>query len=328
MTASYPFVVLLALLAGAILLDWLIGDPPWLWRVLPHPVVVIGKLIGFLEKRLNRIRFSDGLRRFNGILTVLIVVGVAAAVGHFLHRFLAHYRWGWTGELVLVAVMLAQRDLFDHVRRVRQGLLLGGLEGGRAAVSHIVGRDPTSLDAYGVARAGIESLAENFADGVVAPAFWYLVFGPAGILAYKALNTADSMIGHRSPRFRNFGWAAARLDDLANLIPARLAGLMIALAALFLPKASLPQALVTMGRDAGKHRSPNAGWPEAAMAGALDLALAGPRRYGAEVVNDPWIGKGRAKCNPQDMRRALMLFALACLVQFAAVAGAMFLLLR
>jgi adenosylcobinamide-phosphate synthase len=154
------------------------------------------------------------------------------------------------------------------------------------------------------------------------------LFGPIGIFAYKAINTLDSMIGHRSPRYVNFGWAAARLDDLANLIPARLAGLFIAVAALFVPRASLGKALVTMAQDAGKHRSPNAGWPEAAMAGALDLALAGPRRYGQEVVKDPWIGKGRAKCNAQDMRRALLLFALACLIQFAVVSAAMFLLLR
>ncbi len=328
MTASYPLALTLALLAGAILLDWLIGDPRWLWRVLPHPVVIIGKLVGFLEKRLNRIRFSDGARRFYGVLTVLIVVSASAGAGYALHRYTASHRWGWVAELALVTVLLAQRDLFDHVRRVRTGLIKGGLQGGRDAVSHIVGRDPTSLDVYGVSRAAIESLAENFADGVVAPACWYLAFGPAGILAYKAINTLDSMIGHRSVRYRNFGWAAARLDDLANLIPARLAGLFIALGALFLPRASAGAALVTIARDAGKHRSPNAGWPEAAMAGALDLALAGPRRYGSETVNDPWIGKGRAKCNAQDMRRALMLFALACLMQFAAVAGLMLLLLR
>ena len=327
-TVSYPFAALLALLAGAILLDWLIGDPRWLWRVLPHPIVLIGKLIGFLEKRLNRIRFSDGVRRFNGVLTVLIVVGVCAGLGHLLHHYTAPMRYGWIAELVLVAVLIAQRDLFDHVRRVLQGLITGGLEGGREAVAHIVGRDPASLDMYGVARAAIESLAENFADGVVAPAFWYLMFGPAGILAYKAINTADSMIGHRSIRYRNFGWAAARLDDLVNLIPARMAGLFIAMAALFLPRASLWGALVTMVRDAGKHRSPNAGWPEAAMAGALGLALAGPRRYGSETVSDPWIGKGRAKCNAQDMRRALALFVIACLMQFATLAAAMFLLLR
>ena len=328
LNASYPFVALLAVLAGAILLDWLVGDPRWLWRLLPHPVVAIGALIGFLEKRLNRIRFSDGVRRFNGVLTVLIVVGLCAGFGQLLHFYLTSFRYGWIGELALVAVLLAQRDLFDHVRRVLQGLLKGGLEGGRAAVAHIVGRDPASLDMFGVARAAIESLAENFADGVVAPAFWYLVFGPAGILGYKAVNTLDSMIGHRSVRYRNYGWAAARLDDLANLIPARLAGLFIALAALFLPSASAWRALTTMVRDAGKHRSPNAGWPEAAMAGALDLSLAGPRRYGSEIVSDPWIGKGRAKCNAKDMRRALALFAIACLMQFAAVVGAMLLLLR
>ena len=177
-----------------------------------------------------------------------------------------------------------------------------------------------SLDEDGVARAAIESLAENFSDGVVAPVLWFLVLGLPGICAFKAINTLDSMIGHRSERYRAFGWAAARLDDLANLVPARLAGLLIALAGALTPRASGKDALRIMLRDAGKHRSPNAGWPEAAMAGALDLSLAGPRRYGAELVEDPWLGEGSEDVGSADIRRALRLFIVACVVQAALIA--------
>src|SRR5690554_4671448 len=197
--------------------------------------------------------------------------------------------------------LVAQKSLYDHVAAVARGLEQGGLEGGRKAVSLIVGRDPESLDQAGVARAAIESLSENFSDAVVAPVFWAALFGLPGLLAYKAVNTADSMIGHRTPRHAAFGWAAARLDDAVNLIPARLAGLRIAGAALLLPGARAGNALRAMGRDAPRHRSPNAGWQEAAMGGALGLALAGPRRYGGQVVEDAWMGAGgRTDAGPAD----------------------------
>jgi adenosylcobinamide-phosphate synthase len=315
------------LLAAALLLDALVGDPRWLWRLLPHPVVLVGKLVGWLDRRLNRISRSSASRRLRGGFTVLLVVGLAAAAGWALGRWAEETPWGWTAELLLVAVLIAQRDLFDHVRRVRRGLVTGGIAGGRAAVSMIVGRDPDSLDEHGVARAAIESLAENFSDGVVAPVCWYLAFGPAGLCAYKAINTLDSMIGHRSERYRDFGMVAARLDDVANLIPARLSGLLLAAAALLLPTARPIASLKVMFGDAGKHRSPNAGWPEAAMAGALDLALLGPRRYGPELVNDPWIGSGRARATVQDMRRALGLFAGACFLLLVLVLACFWLLL-
>jgi len=198
------------------------------------------------------------------------------------------------------------------VKAVADGLRDGGLAGGRAAVSMIVGRDPDSLDGPGVARAAIESCAENFSDGVVAPVFWYVVLGLPGIMVYKTVNTLDSMIGHRSERYRAFGWASARFDDLLNLVPARLAGVLIAAAALATRGARPGAALRTMLRAAGKHRSPNAGWPEAAMAGALGLALAGPRRYGTEVVRDPWIGDGRAQAGEADIRAALRVMVTAC----------------
>jgi adenosylcobinamide-phosphate synthase len=186
-------------------------------------------------------------------------------------------------------------------------------------VRHIVGRDPMSLDEHGVARAAIESLAENFSDGVVAPVLWTILFGLPGLFVYKTANTLDSMIGHLSPRYRSFGWAAARLDDVLNLAPARLAALLIAAAALVTPQTSSGAALRIMLRDAGKHRSPNAGWPEAAMAGALGLALAGPRRYAERVVADPWIGDGRARAVPTDMFRALLIYVVACALQGGAV---------
>jgi adenosylcobinamide-phosphate synthase len=298
---------------GAMALDWLIGDPRWLWRgVLRHPVVLIGGAVAWLERRHNRPERSDRTRRWLGTLTVVLIVACAALIGWAIDWLAEATPYGWLIELVLVAILIAQRDLFDHVRHVGRALARDGLEGGRAAIARIVGRDPDSLDRHAVLRAAIESLAENFSDGVIAPLLWYLLLGPIGICVYKAVNTLDSMIGHRSDRFLAFGMAAARLDDAANLIPARLSGLLLALAALFVPKAKPVAALTTMWRDAAKHRSPNAGWPEAATAGALDLALAGPRRYHGTTVTDDWIGAGRARAEPLDLRRALALFAIAC----------------
>jgi len=204
---------------------------------------------------------------------------------------------------------------------VLRPLQAGDLAGARGAVAHLVGRDPDSLDRHGVARATVESLAENFSDGVLAPAFWYLVLGLPGLCAYKAINTLDSMVGYRTPRHASFGMVSARLDDLANWIPARIAAGMVMLAALFTPSARAFAALRTALRDAPRHRSPNAGWPEAAFAGALGLALAGPRRYGGKTLEDAWMGDGRARLEPADLRRALALFAASCLVHLGAVAG-------
>ncbi len=307
-----PEIQVLLLAVGAMALDWLIGDPAWLWgRRLHHPVVLLGALTALLERRFNRLDLAETVRTAYGALTVLIVIGAAAAAGGLV-SLAAELPFGWLLELTLVTVLIAQRDLFEHVRQVGAALGRDGLAGGRVAVAHIVGRDPDSLDRHGVVRAATESLAENFSDGVIAPLFWYLLLGPAGICAYKAVNTLDSMIGHRSERFRAFGMIAARLDDGVNLIPARLSGVLLALAAAFVPRGRPVAAVATMWRDAAKHRSPNAGWPEAAMAGALDLALAGPRRYHGAVVTDPWIGTGRARAEPDDLKRALALFALAC----------------
>jgi adenosylcobinamide-phosphate synthase len=224
--------------------------------------------------------------------------------------------------LVLIAASFpAQRSLYDHVKAVADALDVGGLSAGRQAVSHIVGRRTSALDEAGVARAAIESLAENFSDGVVAPAFWLAVAGLIGGALYKTINTADSMIGHHTPRFESFGWASARLDDLVNLPASRLAALWIVLAALIGGVTPGRAALQTVRRDAPRHRSPNAGWPEAAMAGALGLKLAGPRVYGEALVDDAFMGDGRRDANVADIRRALQLYRRAAILQFASLAA-------
>ena len=312
----------LPLLLAALVLDLLLGEVPPVFKLLPHPVALAGRSIHWFDHHLNRERRDDATRRARGVVTVAALIAGAAALGLALTVVLHAIRLGWALETLLVAVLLAQRSLYDHVAQVRDALNRAGLAGGRAAVAHIVGRDPESLDEHGVARAAIESLAENLSDGVVAPALYYALFGLSGILVYKMANTLDSMIGHRTPRYVQFGWAAARLDDLLNLVPARLSGVLLSLAAIATPKAQPLPALRIMLRDAGKHRSPNAGWPEAAAAGALGLALAGPRRYHGQVTNDPWLGDGRARATAADIDRALRLYLTACALQWLLVAMA------
>jgi len=309
----------LLLLLAALALDMVVGDLPGLFRFVPHPVALVGRAVAWLDRRLNRERRGARTRRVRGMLAVALLVLVAAGLGTALSLALRGPRFGWVVELALVTILLAQRSLFEHVAAVGSALAEGGIVRGRDAVRHIVGRDPQSLDEHGVARAAIESLAENFSDGVVAPVLYYALLGLPGLFVYKTVNTLDSMIGHKTPRYLEFGWAAARLDDLLNLVPARLSGLLLALAALVAPEAHAKPAFRIMLRDAGKHRSPNAGWPEAATAGALDLALAGPRRYHGEVVNDPWLGDGRARATIADISRALRLYVIACLLQASAV---------
>lgn len=310
----------LILLLLALVLDAAVGGMGPVFRVIPHPVVILGKLIGWLDVKLNRAHRSSVDRAARGVLTVGVVATLAGAVGWAVQWLTFHHDFGWIIELFLLVALLAQRELYGAVRRVALALKSEGLESGRSAVGHIVGRDPAYLDEHGVARAGIESLAENFSDGVVAPVFWYVLFGMPGLLVYKAVNTMDSMIGYRDEKYSAFGFTAARLDDVLNLIPARLAGLIIALAAIASPSGKPAAALKTMWRDASKHKSPNAGWPESAMAGALNLALAGPRKYARHVQDDPWIGSGTAKATASDMERALYLFVVACLINGLMVA--------
>jgi adenosylcobinamide-phosphate synthase len=301
----------LLLLFFGFALEALFGDMASVFRVIPHPVVLAGRAIAAFDRKLNRPNRSGTARRFRGIVTVLVLVPAAAGIGWVIEALCRPNFAGAVGEMLAIAVLLAWRSLHDHVLRVAIALGRFGLAGGRNAVSHIVGRNPSSLDESGVSRAAIESLAENFSDAVVAPLFWYLVLGLPGLFAYKMANTLDSMIGHKSEEYRAFGWAAARFDDIANLIPARLSGVLLAIAALFARGAMAGRAVRIMLRDARRHRSPNAGWPEAAMAGALGLSLAGPRQYAEGWVADPWLGDGTAQATPEDIVRALGLYRLA-----------------
>ena len=301
----------LLVLTAALLLDRFFGDPDWLWKRVPHPVALFGKALEAADKNLNRGDDTTLVKRRNGFLAVIVLLFAAAAAGVALHWiFLQAGRAGLALEAVTVSVFLAQKSLADHVSAVAMALKNDGLSGGRRAVSMIVGRNPEQLDEAGVCRAAIESLAENSSDGVVAPAFWYAIAGLPGLLAYKMLNTADSMIGHLNERHRDFGRFAAKLDDAANWIPARLSGLLIcASAAVTGGAARGKEALTVMLRDARQHRSPNAGWPEAAMAGALGLALGGPRQYGRDFVNEPVLnGAGRRAAGADDIFQALRHF--------------------
>ena len=311
----------MVLLMMAMVMDAYIGEARLLFKVIPHPIVVIGRLITWLDRKLNREHRRPMDRALRGLLTVVIVAGLAGFVGWVLAWLSLNHDFGWFIESILVMILLAQRELYDRVRNVGVALRDGSLEDARDAVSHIVGRDPRQLDSHGVARAAIESLAENFGDGVAAPVFWYILFGLPGLCIYKAVNTMDSMIGYKTDHYRAFGMVAARLDDVLNLIPARLSGLYIVLASIFVPTAKPGKAMFTMLRDSHKHRSMNAGWPEGAMAGALDLALAGPRRYAQVVVKDDWIGSGTAKATSNDIRRALYVYVVACIINAGVVAA-------
>ena len=315
----------LLILLAAIGLDRVIGDPPWLWQRVPHPVVLFGKAIDLLEKPLNRTTFTAEGRRLNGVFTIVLLLVASVVVGLVLASIFESLGFpGLVLEVIVVGVFLAQKSLGDHVQAVAHGLLQDGLEGGRQAVAMIVGRDPKTLDESGVSRAAIESLSENFADGVVAPVFWYAIAGLPGILAYKMLNTADSMIGHKNERFIDFGWASARLDDLANWPAARLSAVMLALAAaMTLGAGAGRRAFSAALRDSGLHRSPNSGWPEASMAGALDLQLAGPRVYGGVRVSEPMMhAAGRSDAGPADILIGIRVFYMACTVMAAFVAVA------
>ncbi|MCO4316117.1 adenosylcobinamide-phosphate synthase CbiB [Phyllobacterium sp. 21LDTY02-6] len=317
----------LLILFLALLADRYFGDPDWLWRTIPHPVVLFGKAIDFVDHRFNLAANTDQQRRRDGFLSVLALLLLAALVGAVIHAALALIPpFGGLVEALVVAVFLAQKSLGDHVEAVATALREEGLEGARRAVSMIVGRDTQVLDEAATSRAAIESLAENSSDGIVAPAFWYALLGLPGLLAYKMLNTADSMIGHLNDRHRHFGRFAAKLDDVANWVPARLTGLLIAAAACLVHGGSAArQSFDVMMRDARLHRSPNAGWPEAAMAGAIDVALAGPRVYGGAVANEPMLnGAGRRDAGIENIEDGLHIFRVATAI-FTGVVAVLFL---
>jgi adenosylcobinamide-phosphate synthase len=299
----------------AMAVDALLGWPSKLFARIGHPVTWLGRLIGAIDTGWNRASDPPALRRAAGVAGALLVIALAVALG-WLHQSLLQFLLprGWI-QILLVGVLawplVALRSLHDHVAAVANPLLAGDIAAAREAVSRIVGRDPAALDEAGIARAAIESLAENASDGIVAPVVWGALFGLPGILGYKAINTLDSMIGHRSERHEAFGWAAARIDDVANFIPARLTGFLFVLLA-----SRRSDALSCMTRDAPRHRSPNAGWPEAAMAGALGVRLSGPRIYHGSATDEPWLNEGARDPLTADIvegltvyRRAMLLLA-------------------
>ena len=292
----------------ALLIEALVGYPDRLVRAIGHPVTWMGRLLGALEFSLNNPRASNARRNMAGAAAVLILVGVAATIAHVAQRELLLLPMGIVWAALAASTLIAQRSLYQHVARVAAALEREGLAAGRAAVAQIVGRDPDALDEAGVARAAIESLAENFSDGVVAPVFCMALLGLPGATAYKAINTADSMIGHRTARHEAFGFAAARLDDLVNLPASRLSAGLVTAAAALSSRAAAAEAWRAVVRDARHHRSPNAGYPEAAFAGALGLALAGPRVYGGVEVLDAVMGNGRRTATVADIRAALALY--------------------
>ncbi|TFW57788.1 cobalamin biosynthesis protein CobD [Bradyrhizobium sp. MOS001] len=296
-------------MAVAMAVDALLGWPSWLFARIGHPVTWLGRLISAIDAAWNRASDPPAFRRAAGVAGALLVIAISVAIGWVLQSLLP---WGWI-EIILVGVLawplVALRSLHDHVAAVAKPLQAGDIAAARAAVSRIVGRDPATLDEAGIARAAIESLAENASDGIVAPVFWGALFGLPGILGYKAINTLDSMIGHRSERHEAFGWAAARIDDVANFIPARLTGFLFVLLA-----SRRSVALSCMTRDARRHRSPNAGWPEAAMAGALGVRLSGPRIYRGSATDEPWLNEGARDPLAADISQGLTIYRRAMLL--------------
>jgi adenosylcobinamide-phosphate synthase len=325
MLAAHPMLsgwvlIHVGLAFSTLVVEAVVGYPAWLHALIPHPVVWAGNAINALEQSWNQPQYSAAKRRLLGWLTILIVAGAALLLGAAVEmglvfgdlliengRYVTAAIWSsrltWLALVLIATTGLAQRSLFVHVRNVLKALRAGDLTLGREKVSFIVGRDTRQLDAGGVSAAALESLAESFNDGIVAPAFWLALGGLPGLFAYKTLNTADSLIGHKEERWRAFGWAAARADDFANLIPARLAGLLLAFAGW--------GGLLVMFKDASKHASPNAGWPEAAMAGALGVRLGGPATYDGAVHQRPVFGVGPLPA-VSDLARGLRIYVIAC----------------
>jgi adenosylcobinamide-phosphate synthase len=306
----------------ALLIDLAIGWPSALYRRIGHPVGAFAALLNACDHRWNMAPHSFVRRRWAGMLTLLLLLGLTLGVCTALVWLADHLLgpWAFLALAFLAWPALAQHSLYVHGKAVADALDHGGLDAGRRAVGQICGRDVSVLDEHGVARAAIESLSESLSDGIIAPLFWFLIGGLPMLWAYKAINTADSMIGHKDTSYAAFGWASARLDDLVNIIPARLSALLICLS-----QRHVRRSLSITWRYHAHHASPNSGWPEAAMAGALNLRLAGPLQYDGEAYSKPWIGDGRTNATSADIRHALIIirrcYALSWLITIVIIGG-------
>lgn len=307
----------------AMLIDRLFGDPQWLWNKIPHPVAVFGQSISYLERMFNRAELSFRRRYIYGVFTIVVLLAGTYIFTWLVQLWLQQLAWaGIVLEAIVASMFLAQKSLSDHVSRVEQAFQHGSLDEARRAVGMIVGRDTATLDESAICRAAIESLSENSSDGVIAPIFWFLLLGLPGLVCYKLLNTADSMIGHKNSRYLQFGWASARLDDLANYIPARLTALITILALLFwYGRSKALRAAMVVKQDARHHRSPNAGWPECAYAGGLGIQLAGPRLYGGHLVQEPFQNADGRVAQPTDINKAIRLFKQSMTLAFILLAA-------
>jgi adenosylcobinamide-phosphate synthase len=303
----------LALAALVLLVEGFVGYPPALYKLIGHPVEWIGKLITYLDDSLNDSKAPGDSQRQQGILALALLCIAVGLPAWIIAKLLAQFSYGWIVNVALATAFVAQKSLRDHVSAVSRALGQS-LDAAQKEVGKIVGRDPEALDESGISKAALESLAENTADGITAPIFWYALAGLPGLVIYKAINTADSMIGHKSKKHLHFGWAAAKFDDLINLPASRITGLLFAAAAWITSKENAKSALRSMWRDAGKHQSPNAGWPEAAMAGALNLRFGGPRKYNEELVDLPFMGDGREVVTPADIGRGIEIYDRAMVI--------------
>ena len=305
----------LTILIIALLIDVIIGDPNWLWKRTGHPVAWFAKFI-LLFNKIRGTSSSSSYVKVLGIIAIFALTLVAILIGILLVQFFSDTLWGLIVSAVIASIFIAQKSLYSHVKQVQKALSGNDLEQSRKQVAKIVGRDPNKLDMSGVARATIESTAENISDGIIAPIFWCILFGLPGLIAYKAINTADSTIGYKNEKYKNLGWATARLDDLVNYLPARLSGFLIAICAP-LTYGSIKTALSIMVKDAHQHNSPNAGWPEASMAGILGIALAGPRIYSTHTEDGNWInGSGRMIVSSVDVKNTLKILVAVCILLF------------
>ena len=311
---SFPGGADLMLAAWAV--EILFGYPDWLYRRIRHPVVWLGKAIGGLEMRLNKAEFGQVLRYGSGMTTTILIVALAGVTGLCVSLLMPASLAGFWVEAAIASSLISSRSLHEHVAAVRDSLVAKELDAARTAAGKIVGRETQRLPQETISSASIESLFENASDGVVAPLFWGALLGLPGIAAYKAINTLDSMLGHRNARFAAFGGFAARLDDVANFVPARLTALLVAAASLG------AAAFRVMWRDASRHRSPNAGWPESAAAGALDIRLSGPRAYGETIADEPWLNADAKLPDPADLRHALALYRKTMLLGCALLCAA------